>query len=66
MAGTPYLLKKAYTLMITCDSVLELKSRVSQSIIGQEHMVERLILGLLANGNLLLEGLPGLCQDPGG
>ena len=31
-------------------------------IIGQEHIVERLLLGLLANGHLLVEGLPGLAK----
>jgi MoxR-like ATPase len=44
------------------DSVLELKSRISRSIIGQEHIVERLVIGLLCNGNLLVEGLPGLAK----
>ena len=44
------------------ESILELKSRMSRSIIGQEHIVERLIIGLLANGNLLVEGLPGLAK----
>ena len=33
-----------------------------QSIIGQEAVVERLVIGLLANGNLLVEGLPGLAK----
>nr|WP_280637048.1 MoxR family ATPase [Rhizobium sp. 16-449-1b] len=36
--------------------------RVGQSIIGQDAMVERLLLGLLANGHLLVEGLPGLAK----
>lgn len=31
-------------------------------IIGQKHMVERLIIGLLANGHILLEGVPGLAK----
>ena len=35
---------------------------MSRSIIGQEHIVERLIIGLLANGNILVEGLPGLAK----
>jgi MoxR-like ATPase len=39
-----------------------LKERMQQSIIGQETVVERLIIGLLANGNLLVEGLPGLAK----
>ena len=44
------------------ESVLELKARISGDIIGQEHIVERLLIGLLANGNLLVEGLPGLAK----
>ena len=44
------------------EAVLELKQRVSRSIIGQEHIIERLLIGLLANGNLLVEGLPGLAK----
>ena len=35
---------------------------MAASIIGQEKVVERLIIGLLANGNLLVEGLPGLAK----
>jgi MoxR-like ATPase len=48
--------------MSTRDDVLQLKARMSESIIGQEGMIERLILGLLANGHLLVEGLPGLAK----
>jgi MoxR-like ATPase len=44
------------------DSVLELKAQMGRSIIGQEQMIERLLIGLLANGNLLVEGLPGLAK----
>lgn len=35
---------------------------MGQSIIGQEAVIERLLIGLLANGNLLVEGLPGLAK----
>jgi MoxR-like ATPase len=42
--------------------ILELKARMGRSIIGQEEVVERLLIGLLANGNLLVEGLPGLAK----
>jgi len=44
------------------EAVNSLKEKVQQSIIGQEHVVERLLLGILANGNSLLEGLPGLAK----
>jgi MoxR-like ATPase len=37
------------------DAVLGLKARMGESIIGRESMIERLLLGLLANGNLLVE-----------
>ncbi len=35
---------------------------MSQSIIGQGYVVERLLIALLANGNILVEGLPGLAK----
>jgi MoxR-like ATPase len=44
------------------DQILELKRRMGQSIIGQEAIIERLLIGLLGNGNLLVEGLPGLAK----
>ena len=48
--------------MTTLESIKELQNRMNQSIIGQEKLVERILIGLLANGNLLLEGLPGLAK----
>jgi MoxR-like ATPase len=44
------------------DSLLELKKQIGQTVLGQDHMIERLLIGLLANGNLLVEGLPGLAK----
>jgi len=44
------------------DDILELQSRMGKSIIGQKDVIERLVIGLLANGNLLVEGLPGLAK----
>jgi MoxR-like ATPase len=35
---------------------------MESSIIGQERVVERLLIALLANGNVLIEGLPGLAK----
>ncbi|MBI4893028.1 MAG: MoxR family ATPase [Acidobacteria bacterium] len=48
--------------MTARDSVLELQARMRRSIIGQDDVVDRILLGLLANGNILLEGLPGLAK----
>ena len=44
------------------EQIKALRERMQQSIIGQEDVVERIIIGLLANGNLLVEGLPGLAK----
>lgn len=39
-----------------------LEAETSKVIVGQKHMVDRLILGLLSKGHVLLEGLPGLAK----
>jgi MoxR-like ATPase len=44
------------------DQIRTLQQGMARSIIGQEQVVERLILTLLANGNMRLEGLPGLAK----
>lgn len=44
------------------DDVLALQQRMGESIVGQQRMIERLLLGLLADGHLLVEGLPGLAK----
>ncbi|GAB3991466.1 MoxR family ATPase [Nocardioides marmoraquaticus] len=35
---------------------------VTKVVVGQEHMVERMLVGLLARGHLLLEGVPGVAK----
>ena len=42
--------------------VSPLRSAIGQVIIGQQYLVDRLILGLIANGHVLLEGVPGLAK----
>ncbi|GAM75762.1 moxR-like ATPase in aerotolerance operon [Vibrio ishigakensis] len=46
----------------TLESILELKKQMGMSVIGQEHMVDTLLVALLTNGNVLLEGLPGTAK----
>jgi MoxR-like ATPase len=48
--------------MSTRQAFEQLKNALSQSIIGQEHLVERLLMSLLADGHLLVEGAPGLAK----
>ena len=39
-----------------------LKSEIGKVIVGQEYLVDRLIIGMLSNGHVLLEGVPGLAK----
>jgi len=43
-------------------ALLTLKNHISQQIIGQETLVDRLLIALLADGHLLVEGAPGLAK----
>lgn len=40
----------------------QLQAEMKKVIVGQQYLVDRLIIGLLANGHLLLEGVPGLAK----
>ena len=42
--------------------VRPLFTEIGKVIIGQNYLVERLTIGLLANGHVLLEGVPGLAK----
>ncbi len=39
-----------------------IRLEMSKTIIGQTEMVDKLLIGLLANGHVLLEGVPGLAK----
>lgn len=42
--------------------VEELLAEIRKVIVGQDYLVERLLVGLLANGHMLIEGVPGLAK----
>jgi MoxR-like ATPase len=42
--------------------VAQLTNEMSQVIVGQSYLVERMLIGLLADGHILLEGVPGLAK----
>ncbi|NJX16942.1 AAA family ATPase, partial [Tamlana crocina] len=44
------------------SSVESLKAQLSKIIIGQEKFIELLIVGLLADGHVLIEGVPGVAK----
>lgn len=39
-----------------------IQMEMNKVIVGQKHLVEDLLIGLLADGHLLLEGMPGLAK----
>ena len=51
--------KQIYIDSAFIDKLMEETSKV---IVGQNHMIERLLLGVLTKGHVLLEGLPGLAK----
>jgi MoxR-like ATPase len=40
----------------------DLRTEIGRVVVGQNYMVERLLIGLLASGHILLEGVPGLAK----
>ena len=42
--------------------VQRLRQEISKVIVGQQYMIDRLLVGLLANGHVLIEGVPGLAK----
>lgn len=44
------------------EEIALLKTSIQEQIIGQEKLVERLLIALLADGHLLVEGAPGLAK----
>lgn len=46
----------------TLEAINQLKQQMQQSVLGQEHVVDSLIISMLSNGNVLLEGLPGTAK----
>src|SRR6186713_1096642 len=44
------------------QSVQQLKSEIGKVIVGQEQMIELLLAGILADGHILIEGVPGVAK----
>ncbi len=47
---------------INQDWISTLKNEIGKVIIGQEYMIDRILVGLLTGGHILLEGVPGLAK----
>ncbi|AXH08984.1 ATPase [Malaciobacter halophilus] len=48
--------------MNSFEVISQIKKELSKKIIGQEEMIDALLIGLLTNGHILLEGVPGLAK----
>ncbi len=46
--------------MLPYEAIQRLKTRVETEVLGRKEIIERFMIGLLADGNILVEGLPGL------
>jgi len=44
------------------QKIRAIKIEIGQAVVGQEYMIERMLIGLLTGGHVLLEGLPGLAK----
>ncbi|MCK5271315.1 MAG: AAA family ATPase, partial [Sedimentisphaerales bacterium] len=44
------------------EFVRSLMTELEKVIVGQSYMLERLLVGLLSNGHILIEGVPGLAK----
>jgi len=48
--------------MSVSESLVQLKERLEASVIGQEALINRMLIALLVDGHLLVEGAPGLAK----
>ncbi len=44
------------------DKIKNVFTEIGKVVVGQEHMINRLLVGLFANGHILLEGVPGIAK----
>ena len=44
------------------DFIDSLMSEISKRVVGQHYMIQRMLIGLLTGGHVLLEGVPGLAK----
>ena len=44
------------------EFVRQLTGEIGKVIVGQKYLIDRLLVGLLADGHVLLEGVPGLAK----
>ena len=48
---------------VASEFVDNLRTEIGKVIVGQSYLIDRLLLGLLSNGHILIEGVPGLAKS---
>ncbi len=48
--------------MTALNDLNALQASIAEAVLGQDEVIRQIIVGLLANGHLLLESLPGLAK----
>ncbi len=51
-----------HRITVESEFVGDLQKEISRVVVGQHYMINRLLIGLLASGHVLLEGVPGLAK----
>ena len=44
------------------ETLMKIRQEVNKVIVGQEKLIDRLIIALITGGHILLEGVPGLAK----
>ncbi len=56
------IIEQRIDLRLLNDSIEKIKSKLSEIVVGQQEMIELLIAGILADGHVLIEGVPGVAK----
>ena len=56
------MIRRCWQVTDARDQIIQVQARLGEAILGQQTVVERLLIALLANGNVLMEGLPGTAK----
>ncbi|TAD94158.1 MAG: MoxR family ATPase [Bacteroidetes bacterium] len=49
-------------ILAASGKIEQIRNQLGKIIVGQQHMIDRLLIGLFCNGHILLEGVPGLAK----
>ena len=56
-------IEKRVDLTLFSEKIQELKDQIASVIVGQEQIVDLVLTAILANGHVLIEGVPGVAEQ---